>query len=83
MLKTKQITIAVFINIIILFWFLREYNSGYNILDFIDKIEFILSFSYGVPIVLSHLLAILIIVSPGIGIYFFLKICENVLKKQS
>ena len=44
-------------------------NPEYDILGLIEGIAFFFAFGYGVPVILSIVLAIVILISPGIGIF--------------
>lgn len=74
-----RIFMSILVNILIVLYLLKTSETGYNILELINGIIFTFSFGFGVPIIISGVLAVLILLTPGIVVYFL----WNYLKKIS
>ncbi|MGL5279346.1 MAG: hypothetical protein ACRC8M_09815 [Cetobacterium sp.] len=70
---------SILVNILIVLYFLKTSGAGYNLLELINGIIFTFSFGFGVPVVISGVLAVMILLTPGIVVYFL----WNYLKKIS
>ncbi|MEG0237069.1 hypothetical protein [Cetobacterium sp.] len=70
---------SILVNILIVLYLLKTSETGYNILELINGIIFTFSFGFGVPVIISGILAVLILLTPGIVVYFL----WNYLKKIS
>ncbi|MGL5760222.1 MAG: hypothetical protein ACRCXS_02310 [Cetobacterium sp.] len=71
--------ISILVNILIVLYLLKTSGAGYNLLELINGIIFTFSFGFGVPVIISGILAVLILLTPGIVVYFL----WNYLKKIS
>ncbi|MCX3066925.1 MAG: hypothetical protein ACRDA2_06065 [Cetobacterium sp.] len=74
-----RIFISILVNILIVLYLLKTSGAGYNLLELINGIIFTFSFGFGVPVIISGILAVLILLTPGIVVYFL----WNYLKKIS
>lgn len=74
-----RIFISILVNILIVLYLLKTLGAGYNLLELINGIIFTFSFGFGVPVIISGILAVLILLTPGIVVYFL----WNYLKKIS
>lgn len=74
-----RIFMSILVNILIVLYLLKTSETGYNILELINGIIFTFSFGFGVPVIISGILAVLILLTPGIVVYFL----WNYLKKIS
>ncbi|MGL5413307.1 hypothetical protein [Cetobacterium sp.] len=74
-----RIFISILVNILIVLYLLKTSGAGYNLLELINGIIFTFSFGFGVPVIISGILAVLILLTPGIVGYFL----WNYLKKIS
>lgn len=74
-----RIFISILVNILIVLYLLKTSGAGYNLLELINGIIFTFSFGFGVPVIISCILAVLILLTPGIAVYFL----WNYLKKIS
>ena len=74
-----RIFISILVNILIVLYLLKTSGAGYNLLELINGIIFTFSFGFGVPVIISGILAVLILLTPGIAVYFL----WNYLKKIS
>lgn len=74
-----KIFIAVLIDVLSILYILKISDLGYNLLELINGIIFTFSFGFGVPVIISGILAVLILLTPGIVVYFL----WNYLKKIS
>lgn len=74
-----RIFISILVNILIVLYLLKTSGAGYNLLELIKGIIFTFSFGFGVPVIISGILAVLILLTPGIVVYFL----WNYLKKIS
>lgn len=74
-----RIFISILVNILIVLYLLKTSGVGYNLLELINGIIFTFSFGFGVPVIISGILAVLILLTPGIVVYFL----WNYLKKIS
>lgn len=74
-----RIFISILVNILIVLYLLKTSGAGYNLLELINGIIFTFSFGFGVPVIISGILAVLILLTPGIVVHFL----WNYLKKIS
>lgn len=74
-----RIFISILVNILIVLYLFKTSGAGYNLLELINGIIFTFSFGFGVPVIISGVLAVLILLTPGIVVYFL----WNYLKKIS
>ena len=65
-----RIFMSILVNILIVLYLLKTSGLGYNILELINGIIFTFSFGFGVPVIISGVLAVLILLTPGIVVYF-------------
>ena len=65
-----RIFMSILVNILIILYLLKTSGLGYNILELINGIIFTFSFGFGVPVIISGVLAVLILLTPVIVVYF-------------
>ena len=75
-----RIFISILVNISIVLYLLKTSETGYNILELINGIIFTFSFGFGVPVVISGVLAVLILLTPGIVVYFLWNYLKKITK---
>ncbi|ERT68331.1 hypothetical protein HMPREF0202_01720 [Cetobacterium somerae ATCC BAA-474] len=75
-----RIFISILVNILIVLYLLKTSETGYNILELINGIIFTFSFGFGVPVVISGVLAVLILLTPGIVVYFLWNYLKKITK---
>ena len=71
---------SILVNILIILYLLKTSETGYNILELINGIIFTFSFGFGVPVVISGVLAVLILLTPGIVVYFLWNYLKKITK---
>ncbi|MBC2854622.1 MAG: hypothetical protein ACRDAG_04235 [Cetobacterium somerae] len=71
---------SILVNILIVLYLLKTSETGYNILELINGIIFTFSFGFGVPVVISGVLAVLILLTPGIVVYFLWNYLKKITK---
>lgn len=75
-----RIFISILVNISIVLYLLKTSETGYSILELINGIIFTFSFGFGVPVVISGVLAVLILLTPGIVVYFLWNYLKKITK---
>ncbi len=75
-----RIFMSILVNILIVLYLLKTSETGYNILELINGIIFTFSFGFGVPVVISGVLAVLILLTPGIVVYFLWNYLKKITK---
>ena len=75
-----RIFISILVNILIVLYLLKTSETGYNILELINGIIFTFSFGFGVPVIISGILAVLILLTPGIVVYFLWNYLKKITK---
>ena len=75
-----RIFMSILVNILIVLYLLKTSETGYNILELINGIMFTFSFGFGVPVVISGVLAVLILLTPGIVVYFLWNYLKKITK---
>lgn len=75
-----RIFMSILVNILIVLYLLKTSETGYNILELINGIIFTFSFGFGVPIIISGVLAVLILLTPGIVVYFLWNYLKKITK---
>lgn len=75
-----RIFISILVNISIVLYLLKTSETGYSILELINGIIFTFSFGFGVPVVISGILAVLILLTPGIVVYFLWNYLKKITK---
>lgn len=75
-----RIFMSILVNILIVLYLLKTSGLGYNILELINGIIFTFSFGFGVPIIISGVLAVLILLTPGIVVYFLWNYLKKITK---
>ena len=75
-----RIFMSILVNILIVLYLLKTSETGYNILELINGIIFTFSFGFGVPVVISGVLAVLILLTPGIVVYFLCNYLKKITK---
>lgn len=71
---------SILVNILIVLYLLKTSETEYNILELINGIIFTFSFGFGVPVVISGVLAVLILLTPGIVVYFLWNYLKKITK---
>lgn len=71
---------SILVNILIVLYLLKTSETGYNILELINGIIFTFSFGFGVPVIISGVLAVLILLTPGIVVYFLWNYLKKITK---
>ncbi|MCQ8213159.1 hypothetical protein NON08_11680 [Cetobacterium somerae] len=77
-----KILVSILINILSVLYVLKISQLGYNVLDLINGLIFTFSFGFGIPIVFSGILTIIILLSPGILTYYLYKYFIKFFKKR-
>lgn len=75
-----RIFMSILVNILIVLYLLKTSETGYNILELINGIIFTFSFGFGVPVAISGVLAVLILLTPGIVVYFLWNYLKKITK---
>ena len=75
-----RIFISILVNILIVLYLLKTSGAGYNLLELINGIIFTFSFGFGVPVIISGVLAVLILLTPGIVVYFLWNYLKKITK---
>ena len=75
-----RIFMSILVNILIVLYLLKTSETGYNILELINGIIFTFSFGFGGPIIISGVLAVLILLTPGIVVYFLWNYLKKITK---
>lgn len=75
-----RIFMSILVNILIVLYLLKTSGLGYNILELINGIIFTFSFGFGVPVIISGVLAVLILLTPGIVVYFLWNYLKKITK---
>ncbi len=75
-----RIFMSILVNILIVLYLLKTSETGYNILELINGIIFTFSFGFGAPVVISGVLAVLILLTPGIVVYFLWNYLKKITK---
>ncbi|MHA4990163.1 hypothetical protein [Cetobacterium somerae] len=75
-----RIFISILVNILIVLYLLKTSGAGYNLLELINGIIFTFSFGFGVPVIISGILAVLILLTPGIVVYFLWNYSKKISK---
>lgn len=75
-----RIFMSILVNMLIVLYLLKTSETGYNILELINGIIFTFSFGFGVPVVISGVLAVLILLTPGIVVYFLWNYLKKITK---
>ena len=75
-----RIFMSILVNILIVLYLLKTSETGYNILELINGIIFTFSFGFGVPVIISGVLAVLILLTPGIVVYFLWNYLKKITK---
>ncbi|MEG0645006.1 MAG: hypothetical protein RR438_06635 [Cetobacterium sp.] len=75
-----RIFISILVNILIVLYLLKTSGAGYNLLELINGIIFTFSFGFGVPVIISGILAVLILLTPGIVVYFLCNYLKKITK---
>lgn len=68
-----KILVPILINILSILYFLNISHLEYNIFDLINGLIFTFSFGFGIPIIFSGILTIILLLSPGILTYYLYK----------
>lgn len=79
-----KIFIAVLIDVLSILYILKISDSGYNLLELINGIifTFTFSFGFGIPVILSGVLTIIILISPGVIVYFLWDYLTELFRKK-
>lgn len=75
-----RIFMSILVNILIVLYLLKTSGTGYNVLELINGIIFTFSFGFGVPVIISGVLAVLILLTPGIVVYFLWNYLKKITK---
>ena len=75
-----RIFMSILVNILIILYLLKTSGLGYNILELINGIIFTFSFGFGVPVIISGVLAVLILLTSGIVVYFLWNYLKKITK---
>lgn len=75
-----RIFMSILVNILIVLYLLKTSGLGYNILELINGIIFTFSFGFGIPVIISGVLAVLILLTPGIVVYFLWNYLKKITK---
>lgn len=77
-----KIFIAVLIDVLSILYILKISDLGYNLLELINGIIFTFSFGFGIPVILSGVLTIIILISPGVIVYFLWDYLTELFRKK-
>lgn len=75
-----RIFMSILVNILIVLYLSKVSGAEYNILELINGIIFTFSFGFGVPVIISGVLAVLILLTPGIVVYFLWNYLKKITK---
>ena len=75
-----RIFMSILVNILIVLYLLKTSETGYNILELINGIIFTFSFGFGIPVAISGVLAVFILLTPGIVVYFLWNYLKKITK---
>lgn len=77
-----RVFVSILVNILIVLYLSKVSGAEYNILELINGLIFTFSFGFGVPVVLSGVLSIITLLTPGIIIYFLWNYLIKIFRKK-
>ena len=77
-----RVFISILVNILLVLYLSKISGVEYNVLELINGLIFTFSFGFGVPVVLSGVLSIIALLTPGIIIYFLWNYLIKIFRKK-
>ncbi len=77
-----RVFVSILVNILIVLYLSKVSGAEYNILELINGLIFTFSFGFGVSVVLSGVLSIITLLTPGIIIYFLWNYLIKIFRKK-
>lgn len=75
-----RIFVSILVNLLSILCLLKVSGEGYNVMELINNIIFSFSFGLGIPEMASEILAVIVLLLPGIVVYFLWNYLIRILK---
>lgn len=75
-----RIFVSILVNLLSILCLLKVLGEGYDVMELINDIIFSFSFGLGIPEMMSGILAVIVLLLPGIAVYFLWNYLIKILK---